>query len=97
MGGVLSARSKSNWLDWFRRRPVIADRRGGRGFGGKHTSLALSVVLHVSLGSRRLGPSAGSAWETKCENLPVARDVEPARGGQDGHEMPQAGEPVARE
>jgi hypothetical protein len=56
--------------------------------GGKHTSLALSVVLRVSLGSRRLGLSAGSAWEAERENLPVARDIEPACGGQNGHEMP---------
>jgi len=44
-----------------------------------------------------LGLNAGSVREAECENPPVARDIESARGGQYGHEMPQPGERVAGE
>jgi len=39
----------------------------------------------------------GLVREAEREHPPVAGDIQPARGGQDGHEMAQAGERVAGE
>jgi hypothetical protein len=46
---------------------------------------------------RSFGLSASSARGAKRENPTVARDIEPARSGQNGDEMQQARERIARE
>jgi hypothetical protein len=45
---------------------------------------------HPRRSRAQAAPHPGSVRESEGEYPPIARDVEPARSGKDGHEMPLA-------